>query len=142
MPEVRDSKSLAVLIDADSIRAKHAQAANRPRDRNAGRGQRAGVSTAISHEASFPAGMGRSRRGRSSGGDAKADFRGRRVAVTLGLVAALPAEGPKVGETAATTQWSEDYVHWLTKQVNRKLGATGQVEQVRQILAVDALPRR
>ncbi len=72
----------------------------------------------------------------------------RRVAVTLGLtpsegrMAALLAEGLKVAEIAAATDWSEDYVRWLTKQAYRKLGASGQVELVRQVLAVDALPRR
>ena len=40
------------------------------------------------------------------------------------------------------SDWSEDYVRWLTKQAYRKLGASGQVELVRQVLAVDALPRR
>ena len=70
-----------------------------------------------------------------------------RVAVTLGLtasegrMAALLAEGLRVREIAAATGWSEDYVRWLGKQAYRKLGATGQVELVRQVLAVDALPR-
>ena len=70
-----------------------------------------------------------------------------RVAVTLGLtpsegrMAALLAEGRKVPEIAAATGWSEDYVRWLTKQAYRKLGVSGQVELVRQVLAVDALPR-
>ena len=72
----------------------------------------------------------------------------RRVAVTLGLtasegrMAALLAEGLKVSEIAAAAEWSEDYVRWLTKQAYRKLGVKGQVELVRQVLAVDALPRR
>ncbi len=100
-------------------------------------------------------------------GDAEGDFGGRRVAalvlvvdparhpridaqrvaVTLGLtpsegrVSALLAEGLRVREIAAATDRSEDYVRWLTKQVYRKLGASGQVELVRQVLAVDALPR-
>ena len=71
----------------------------------------------------------------------------RRVAVTLGLtpsegrMAALLAEGRKVPEIAAATGWSEDYVRWLTKQAYRKLGASGQVDLVRQVLAADALPR-
>ena len=71
-----------------------------------------------------------------------------RVAVTLGLtpsegrMAALLAEGLNVREIAAATDWSEDYVRWLTKQAYRKLGASGQVELVRQVLAVDALPKR
>ncbi len=101
-------------------------------------------------------------------GDAVADFGGRRVAVlvllvdparrppinaqrvavTLGLtasegrMAALLAEGLKMREIAAVQGWSEDYVRWMTKQVYRKLGASGQVDLVRQVLAVDALPRR
>ena len=72
----------------------------------------------------------------------------RRVAVTLGLtpsegrMAALLAEGLRVREIAAAGGWSEDYVRWLTKQVYRKLGVSGQVELVRHVLAVDALPRR
>ena len=71
-----------------------------------------------------------------------------RVAVTLGLspsegrTAALLAEGQKVNEIAAAAGWSEDYVRWLTKQAYRKLGVSGQVELVRHVLAVDALPRR
>ena len=72
----------------------------------------------------------------------------RRVAVTLGLtpsegrMAALLAEGLRVSEIAAAAGWSEDYVRWLTKQAYRKLGASGQVELVRQVLAVHALPKR
>ena len=71
-----------------------------------------------------------------------------RVAVTLGLtpsegrMAALLAEGLTVREIAAAMQWSEDYARWLTKQAYRKLGASGQVDLVRQVLAVDALPGR
>ena len=71
-----------------------------------------------------------------------------RVAVTLGLtasegrMAALLAEGLRVIEIAAAAGWSEDYVRWLTKQAYRKLGVSGQVELVRHVLAVDALPRR
>ena len=101
-------------------------------------------------------------------GDAAADFGGRRVAVlvllvdparrppinaarvavTLGLtasegrMAALLAEGLKIGEIATDQGWSEDYVRWMTKQVYRKLGVSGQVALVRHVLAVDALPRR
>ena len=101
-------------------------------------------------------------------GDAVADFGGRRVAVlvllvdparrppinaarvavTLGLtasegrMAALLAEGLRMREIATVEGWSEDYVRWMTKQVYRKLGASGQVDLVRQVLAVDALPRR
>ena len=72
----------------------------------------------------------------------------RRVAVALGLTAsegrtaALLAEGLNVREIAAAAGWSEDYVRWLTKQAYRKLGTSGQVDLVRQVLAVDALPRR
>ena len=71
-----------------------------------------------------------------------------RVATMLGLspsegrMAALLAEGLSVREIAAAEDWSEDYVRWLTKQAYRKLGASGQVELVRQVLAVDALPKR
>ena len=71
-----------------------------------------------------------------------------RVAVTLGLtpsegrMAALLAAGLKVGEIAAAQGWSEDHVRWLTRQVYRKLGVSGQVALVRQVLAVDALPGR
>ena len=101
-------------------------------------------------------------------GDAAADFGGRRVAVlvllvdparrppinaarvavTLGLtasegrMAALLAEGLKLREIATVEGWSEDYVRWMTKQVYRKLGVSGQVALVRHVLAVDALPRR
>ncbi len=71
-----------------------------------------------------------------------------RVTATLGLtpsegrMSTLLAEGMRVREIAAAADWSEDYVRWLTKQVYRKLGATGQVELVRRVLAADALPRR
>ncbi len=71
-----------------------------------------------------------------------------RVAVTLGLtpsegrMAALMAEGLRVREIAAAQGWRESYVRWLVEQVYRKLGVSGQVELVRQVLAVDALPRR
>ena len=101
-------------------------------------------------------------------GDAAADFGGRRVAVlvllvdparrppinaarvavTLGLtasegrMAALLAEGLKMREIATVQGWSEDYVRWMTKQVYRKLGVSGQVDLVRHVLAVDALPGR
>ena len=57
-------------------------------------------------------------------------------------MSALLAEGLSVREIAAATGWSEDYVRWLTKQVYRKLGTLGQVELVRQVPAVDSLPRR
>ena len=113
---------------------------------------------------------GRSRLGLhvSPVGDAEADFGGRRVAAlvllvdparrpridaqrvatTLGLtpsegrMAALLAEGLRVREIAAATGWSENYVRWLIQQVFRKLGVSGQVALVRQVLAADALPRR
>ena len=101
-------------------------------------------------------------------GDAEADFGGRRVAalvlvvdparrpridaqrvaVTLGLtasegrMAALLAEGLRVREIAAVQGWSENYVRWLVEQTYRKLGVSGQVALVRQVLAADALPRR
>ena len=52
------------------------------------------------------------------------------------------AEGLSVREIAAAAGWSEEYVRWLTRQVYRKLGATGQVELVRLDLAANALPRR
>ena len=58
-------------------------------------------------------------------------------------MAALLAEGLKVSDIACgDSNGRRDYVRWLTKQAYRKLGATGQVELVRQVLAVDALPRR
>ena len=57
-------------------------------------------------------------------------------------MAALPAEGLKAHEIAAATGWSENYVRWLSRQAYRKLGASGQVDLVRHVLAVDALPRR
>ena len=101
-------------------------------------------------------------------GDAGADFGGRRVAalvlvvdparrppinaarvaVTLGLtpsegrMAALMAEGLKVGDIAAAQGWSENYVRWLVQQVYRKLDVSGQVALVSHVLAADALPRR
>ena len=102
-------------------------------------------------------------------GDAEADFGGRRVAAlvlvvdparraridparvaaALGLtpsesrMAARLAEGLRVQEIAADQGWSEEYVRWLVKRVYRKLGISGQqVELVRRVLAVDALPRR
>ena len=101
-------------------------------------------------------------------GDAEADFGGRRVAAlvltvdparrpridaarvaaALGLtpsesrMAALLAEGLWVQQIAADQGWSEHHVRWLVKRVYRKLGISGQVALVRQVLAVDALPRR
>ena len=71
-----------------------------------------------------------------------------RVAKTLGLtpsegrMAALLAEGLRVREIAAAQGWSENYVRWLIQQVYRKQGVSGQVALVRQVLAVDALPKR
>ena len=101
-------------------------------------------------------------------GDGAADFGGRRVAVLVlmvdpvrrpridakrvatmlgltpseGRVSALLTEGLKAHEIAAATGWSENYVRWLVQQVYRKLGVSGQVALVRQVLATDALPRR
>ncbi|MYE51823.1 MAG: hypothetical protein F4X81_10195 [Gammaproteobacteria bacterium] len=97
-------------------------------------------------------------------GDPAADFGGRRVAAlvlvvdpahrpridaarvekTLGLtrsearLAALLTEGLRVREIAAAAGWRENYVRWLVRQ----LGASGQVDVARQVLAVDALPQR
>ena len=71
-----------------------------------------------------------------------------RVAVTLGLtasegrMAALMAEGLRVREIAAAAGWRESYVRWLVEQTYRKLGVSGQIALVRQVLAADALPRR
>ncbi|MYE13911.1 MAG: hypothetical protein F4X99_20090 [Gammaproteobacteria bacterium] len=71
-----------------------------------------------------------------------------RVAKTLGLspsearLAALVTEGRKVREIAATTGWRENYVRWLVRQVYGKLGASGQVDVARQVLAAEALPPR
>ena len=59
-----------------------------------------------------------------------------------GRMAALLAEGRRVGEIAAATGWSVNYVRWLVQQVYRKQGVSGQVALVRQVLAVDALPKR
>ena len=112
---------------------------------------------------------GRSRLGLhvSPVGDAEVDFGGRRVAAlvlvvdparrpridaqrvakTLGLtpsegrMSALMAEGLKVREIAAVTGWRETYVRWLIQQTYRKLGVSGQVALVRQVLAADVLPR-
>ena len=44
-------------------------------------------------------------------------------------------------DIAAAEGWSEQYVRWMLKQVYRKLGVSGQVALVRQVLAVGALPR-
>ena len=112
---------------------------------------------------------GRSRLGLhvSPVGEAEADFGGRRVAVLVllvdparrvridaqrvatmlgltpseGRVSALLAEGLKVREIAAATDLQENYVRWLLQQVYSKLGVSGQVALVRQVLATDALPR-
>ena len=71
-----------------------------------------------------------------------------RVAATLGLtpsegrMSALLAQGLKVREIAAATGWAENYVRWTIQQVYKKLGASGQVDLVRQVLAADSLPRR
>ena len=100
-------------------------------------------------------------------GDREADFGGRRVAALVlaveparraridaqrvaatlgptsseGRVSALPAEGLKVREIAAATGWRENCVRWMIRQVNRKPGASGQVDPVRHVLAAEALPR-
>ena len=69
------------------------------------------------------------------------------VATALGLspsesrMMARLAEGLKVKQIAWDQGWSEEYVRWLLKRVSRKLGVSGQVELVRQVLAADALPR-
>ena len=101
-------------------------------------------------------------------GDRASDFGGRRVAAlvlivdparrlridaehvaaTLGLtrsesqMAALLAEGRRVQQIAGDQGWSEQYVRSLVKQVYRKLGISGQVALVQQVLAADMLPRR
>ena len=70
-----------------------------------------------------------------------------RVAAMLGLtasegrVAALLAEGLAVREIAEATGFRESYVRWLFQQIYGKLGVSRQVALVRQVLAVDALPR-
>ena len=70
-----------------------------------------------------------------------------RVAAMLGLtpsegrVSALLAEGLPVQEIASATGLRESYVRWLFQQVYRKLGVSGQVALVRQVLAADVLPR-
>ena len=71
-----------------------------------------------------------------------------RVAQAFGLtpsegrVAALLAEGRSVREIGAAAGYQESYVRWLLKQVYKKQGISGQVALVRQVLALDALPRR
>ena len=71
-----------------------------------------------------------------------------RVAAMLGLtasegrVAALLAEAKPVRQIAAVTGFRETYVRWLIQQVYKKLGVSDQVALARQVLAVDALPRR
>ena len=101
-------------------------------------------------------------------GSGQSDFGGRRVAALMlvvdpasrsridpvrvseafgltpaeGRVAALLAEGRSVRDIAAATGYRESYVRWLLKQVYKKQGISGQVALVRQVLAVDALPRR
>ena len=59
-----------------------------------------------------------------------------------GRVAALLAEGRSVREIAAAAGYRESYVRWLFKQLYKKQGISGQVALVRQVLALDALPRR
>jgi len=101
-------------------------------------------------------------------GGGRADFGGRRVAALMlvvdpasraridparvaqafgltpseGRVAALLAEGRSVREIAAVAGYQESYVRWLLKQVYKKQGISGQVALVRQVLALEALPRR
>lgn len=71
-----------------------------------------------------------------------------RVAKVFGLtpaegrVTALLAEGRSVRDIAAATDYRESYVRWLLKKVYKKQGISGQVALVRQVLALDALPRR
>ena len=48
----------------------------------------------------------------------------------------------ELGEIDAAEGWSEQYVRWMVKRVYRKLGISGQVALVRQVLAADTLPRR
>ena len=57
-------------------------------------------------------------------------------------MAARLAEGLRLQELAADQGWSEHHVRCLLKRVYRKLGISGQVALVRQVLAADALPRR
>ena len=70
-----------------------------------------------------------------------------RVATMLGLsasearVSVLLAEGLKVREIAAATGFAENYVRWLIQQVYKKLGVSGQVALVRQVLAAASVPR-
>ena len=45
-------------------------------------------------------------------------------------------------EVAVATGWRENYVRWMIQHGYRKLGASGQVDLVRQALAAEALPRR
>ena len=71
-----------------------------------------------------------------------------RVSAALGLtpaegcVAALLAEGRSVRQTAAESGYRETYVRWLIQQLYKKQGVSGLVALMRQVLAVDALPRR
>ena len=48
----------------------------------------------------------------------------------------------RVSEIAAATGWREHHVRWMIQQVYRKLGGSGQIDPVRQVLAAEALPRR
>ena len=115
-----------------------------------------------------PSGRGRLGLHVSPVGDGSGDFGGHRVAVLVlvvdpahrprinasrvatmldltpseGRMTALLAEGLKVREIAAATGWRENYVRWMIQQVYRKLGVSGQVALVRQVLAADALPPR
>ena len=57
-------------------------------------------------------------------------------------MAAMLAEGLKVREIAEVTGWRENHARCLVQQVYRKLGVSGQVDLLRQVLTADALPRR
>ncbi|MCY4420685.1 MAG: LuxR C-terminal-related transcriptional regulator, partial [Gammaproteobacteria bacterium] len=57
-------------------------------------------------------------------------------------VAALIAEGLRVSEIAAITDYRENYVRWLIQQIFKKLGLTGQVGLARMVLATCVLPLR
>ena len=58
-----------------------------------------------------------------------------------GRVSVLLAEGLKVREIAAATGFAENYVRWLIQQVYKKLGVSGQLALVRQVLAAAAVPQ-
>ena len=58
-----------------------------------------------------------------------------------GRVAALLAEGRSVPEIAAEAGLRENYVRRLLKGIYRKQGLSGQVALVRQVLALETLPK-